>query len=487
MVSEIVCKVLGWFYNRRDSFQQAVPDCFLFTTDYHMEFREDSEDREQVVPHGLKQKLYLNNSATDNLGGTEQGRRPHHEKHPSFLDLTSVIPDCKIYLEYGRKYFKATKIKRVDSLCDFISNEIIDYVTLEELVYGLSSVNEENRKGMIPYIENACSGKLRPEIMPQLMPNDAKNLTRTKVEKVCNDNYNAETAVCHGHLLQGVTMIFQANRLQKSPKREIFLFSGDTSSSLQLHVVAGATSREEASARLYASLVNSVQHLSDEHRKIFQVGFLVHLSHCQGAVVMYEDVDGTDNQRRQANAGKGYLFVESDRVLQVGIDGVSNVVRKVFDRAADDKALPLNFKFEDIEDFVLPQLPELDFLRDIRHLSHSGGKVSVFRGDLGSGRKAIVEVCNSSDQLQNAVREVWMMVKLKDLQGDGIPRLHAARFMDAGLGWVTVMQDKDRENLRPYLSVAKTLLSAMHKANVIRGRVEEPTLLFPQKVAKSCG
>ncbi|XP_024531168.1 uncharacterized protein LOC9643090 [Selaginella moellendorffii] len=278
---------------------QQVPDGFRFTTDYHTEFREDSEDRGQVVPHGLKAEVIFEQLCHRQPGRyIEQGRRPHHVKHPSFLDLTSVIPDCKIYLafssnsfKYGRKYFKATKIKRFDLLCDFISNERIDYATLEELVYGLSSFNEEStdgrlplveacrcgnsqvvelllreganknvgdRKGMIPYIEAVCSGKLRPEIMPQLMPNDAKNLTwiiamnpqaiahfarqeknwvleeitklKRTLETVCNDKYNAdelENLPKYGHLLQGVTTIFQANRLQKSPKR---VFSGDTSS-----------------------------------------------------------------------------------------------------------------------------------------------------------------------------------------------------------------------------------------------------------------
>ncbi|EFJ15619.1 hypothetical protein SELMODRAFT_422672 [Selaginella moellendorffii] len=349
-----------------------------------------------------------------------------------------------------------------------------------------------------------------------------------------------------------------------------------------LHVAAGATSRDEAFARLYASLVVPVQQLSYEYQKRFQAGSRIHLSHCQGAVVMYGTLDSTPSL---ANTGKGYLLVESDEVLQVGIDGGSNVMRKVFDRAAgyiyhgacgrtrsgyacvtslersffcklthDDVLLVsdaffsptfmealfyfmhllferppivlgeeaadpsdfivetntrnkryvvdmriqtiklcrlLNFKPKDIEAFVMPQLPELDFLRDVRHLIHSGGKVSVFRGDLKSGRKAIVKVCNSSDQLEEAVREVWMMVKLKDLQGDVIPRLYAAGFMDGGLGWVTIMQDiggmsidKDCENLRPYLSAAKSALTVMHRANVSHGRVVESNIIVSREGGK---
>ncbi|EFJ15743.1 hypothetical protein SELMODRAFT_422677 [Selaginella moellendorffii] len=98
------------------------------------------------------------------------------------------------------------------------------------------------------------------------------------------------------------------------------------------------------------------------------------------------------------------------------------------------------------EDIVTLQLSDLK-LSSWRRI-HSGEQVSVFWGRF-KNEKAVfisVDVCKAPDKLRKMVREVWVMARLKSLQGDIIPRLYASGFLDGGI-WLTIMQDIGRTSI----------------------------------------
>ncbi|EFJ38174.1 hypothetical protein SELMODRAFT_403040 [Selaginella moellendorffii] len=98
------------------------------------------------------------------------------------------------------------------------------------------------------------------------------------------------------------------------------------------------------------------------------------------------------------------------------------------------------------EDIVTLQLSDLKLSSWCR--IHSGEQVSVFWGRF-KNEKAVfksVDVCKAPDKLPKMVREVWVMARLKSLQGDIIPRLYASGFLDGGI-WLTIMQDIGRTSI----------------------------------------
>ncbi|EFJ38823.1 hypothetical protein SELMODRAFT_403051 [Selaginella moellendorffii] len=356
------------------------------------------------------------------------------------------------------------------------------------------------------------------------------------------------------------------------------------------HPLVGAetTNREEASARLYASLVIPVQELSAEYHRRFQVGGGLHLTHIEAAFVMYGNADESTSQPPNAfaaNTLRGFFVLEPDVLLQ-GLTVSGGDAHKIFARAAGylyynrsglsreedvfqvsdhvvfdmnspphgarsptlfealfflmhlmfqksnlprpqqrlDQPFPrrkrikynsagpstvnarsrihkeqavdlriqmselcrsMNFSFKDIEDIVTLQLSDLK-LSSWRQI-HSGEQVSVFQGRF-KGEKAVfksVDVCKAPDKLRKMVREVWVMARLKSLQGDVIPRLYASGFLDGGI-WLTIMQDiggtsidKNYEELYKdsYLTAAKSALSVIHRANASHGRVESSNII----------